>query len=214
MKTSTHVDINQKQFTRRLLVSFICLTKYNSYFIMEKHAVADSLFLSLFCFVFVQFNCKVEAMSLKGVTDSSDEEFIYTRKEENSNSDTNDDTVDDSDVKGTIPTEIKARVTHSTMYAERYLLESNVEASDSSIAYELSKPMYIEIDVKGGKLHKWIPKYKESFQLLPHVAVYDVRKGLFLVGNKKKSSLVFLSRIVTILSLHIVLYLRICTKEY
>jgi hypothetical protein len=38
----------------------------------------------------------------------------------------------------------------------------------------------------GGDLHKWIPKHKESFQLLHHVAIRDARKGLFLVGNKKK----------------------------
>ena len=39
---------------------------------------------------------------------------------------------------------------------------------------------------KGGEFHKWIPKHKESFQLLHHVAINDARKGLFLVGNKKK----------------------------
>jgi len=85
-----------------------------------------------------------------------------------------------------MPIEINARVTHSTFCAERYLLESNVETSKGLMAYENGKPIYIEINAEGGELHKWISKHKESFQLLHHVAVRDVRKGLFLVGNKKK----------------------------
>ena len=85
-----------------------------------------------------------------------------------------------------MPIKIKARVTHSTFYSERDHLEINVEASKGYQAYENGEPIYTEIDAKGGDLFKWIPKRCESFQLMHHVAVRDVRKGLFLVGNKKK----------------------------
>ena len=85
-----------------------------------------------------------------------------------------------------MPIEIKARVTHSTFYSERDHLEINVEASKGYQAYENGEPIYTEIDAEGGDLFKWIPKRQESFQLMHHVAVRDVRKGLFLVGNKKK----------------------------
>ena len=81
-----------------------------------------------------------------------------------------------------MPIEIKARVAHSTFYSERQLIEANLGLA----AYERGEPYYVEIDAEGGDLHKWIPKHKESFQLLHHVAVRDVRKGLFLVGNKTK----------------------------
>ena len=81
-----------------------------------------------------------------------------------------------------MPIEIKARVAHSTFYAERHQLEANLGLA----AYENGEPVYHEIDAEEGDLHKWIPKHKESFQLLHHVAVRDAQKGLFLVRNKKK----------------------------
>jgi hypothetical protein len=81
-----------------------------------------------------------------------------------------------------MPIEIKARVAHSTFYSERNQLEANLGFA----AFEDGEPVYVEIDAEGGELHKWIPKHKESFQLLHHVAIRDARKGLFLVGNKKK----------------------------
>jgi hypothetical protein len=81
-----------------------------------------------------------------------------------------------------MPIEIKARVAHTTFYSERNLLEANCGFA----AFENGEPVYVEIDAEGGDLHKWIPKHKESLQLLHHVAVRDLRKGLFLVGNKKK----------------------------
>jgi hypothetical protein len=81
-----------------------------------------------------------------------------------------------------MPIEIKARVAHSTFYSERNQLEANLGFA----AFEEGEPVYTEIDAEGGNLHKWIPKHKESFQLLHHVAVRDARKGLFLVGNNKK----------------------------
>jgi hypothetical protein len=81
-----------------------------------------------------------------------------------------------------MPIEIKARVAHSTFYSERNQLEANLGFK----AFEDGEPVYVEIDAEGGQLHKWIPKHKESFQLLHHVAVRDARKGLFLVGNKQK----------------------------
>jgi hypothetical protein len=81
-----------------------------------------------------------------------------------------------------MPIEIKARVANTTFYTERELVEANLGFR----AFENGEPVYVEIDAEGGDLHKWIPKHKESFQLLHHVAVRDARKGLFLVGNRKK----------------------------
>ena len=82
--------------------------------------------------------------------------------------------------------EIKARVAHTTFYAERHQLETNVEATEGMAAFENGEPVYHSINAEGGELQKWIPKHKESFQLLHHVAVCNKRKGLFLVGNKTK----------------------------
>jgi hypothetical protein len=81
-----------------------------------------------------------------------------------------------------MPIEIKARVAHTTFYSERLLLEANLGLA----VFENGEPVYDKIDAEGRDLYKWIPKHKESFQLLHHVAVRDARKGLFLVGNKKK----------------------------
>jgi hypothetical protein len=114
--------------------------------------------------------------------DSSDAELIY-KKEDHAANDSGSDTDDDDDIAiETMPIEIKARVAHSTFYSERQLIEANLGLA----AYERGEPYYVEIDAEGGELHKWIPKHKESFQLLHHVAVRDARKGLFLVGNKTK----------------------------
>ncbi|OEU17716.1 hypothetical protein FRACYDRAFT_238144 [Fragilariopsis cylindrus CCMP1102] len=124
----------------------------------------------------------VESTSITGALDSSDAELIY-KKEDHAANDSGSDTDDDDDIAiETMPIEIKARVAHSTFYSERQLIEANFGLA----AYESGKPYYVEIDAEGGELHKWIPKHKESFQLLHHVAVRDVRKGLFLVGNKTK----------------------------
>ena len=81
-----------------------------------------------------------------------------------------------------MPIEIKARFTYTTFYAERHQLEANFRLA----IYENGEPVYHEIDAEGGELHQWILKHKESFQQLHHVTVCDARKGLFLVGNKKK----------------------------
>ena len=117
---------------------------------------------------------------MQGVVDSSDAELVYTKDSDDSDSDSDDDSIITS--LHTIPIEIKARVAHTTFYAERHQLEANLGLA----AYENGEPVYQEIDAEGGQLHKWIPKHKESFQLLHHVAVRDARKGLFLVGNKTK----------------------------
>ncbi|OEU09246.1 hypothetical protein FRACYDRAFT_248581 [Fragilariopsis cylindrus CCMP1102] len=124
----------------------------------------------------------VESTSITGALDSSDAELIY-KKEDHAANDSGSDTNDDDDIAiETMPIGIKARVAHSTFYSERQLIEANLGLA----AYERGEPYYVEIDAEGGELHKWIPKHKESFQLLHHVAVRDARKGLFLVGNKTK----------------------------
>jgi hypothetical protein len=124
----------------------------------------------------------VESTSIAGALDSSDAELVYKIEDHvASDSDTDDDD-DDNDAIHSMPIEIKARVAHSTFYSERNQLEANLGFK----AFEDGEPVYVEIDAEGGQLHKWIPKHKESFQLLHHVAVRDARKGLFLVGNKKK----------------------------
>jgi hypothetical protein len=66
-----------------------------------------------------------------------------------------------------MPVEIKARVAHTTFYSEKQLLEAN----NGLDAFKNGEPVYVGIDAEGGYLHKWIPKHKESFQLLHHVAV-------------------------------------------
>ncbi|OEU14444.1 hypothetical protein FRACYDRAFT_240987 [Fragilariopsis cylindrus CCMP1102] len=129
----------------------------------------------------------VESTSITGALDSSDAELIYKKEDHVANdsdsySSSGSDTDDDDIAIETMPIEIKARVAHSTFYSERQLIEANLGLA----AYENGEPYYVEIDAEGGELHKWIPKHKESFQLLHHVAVRDARKGLFLVGNKTK----------------------------
>jgi hypothetical protein len=117
-----------------------------------------------------------------GALDSSDAELIYKKEEDHNDSDSDSDSDSDDVAIETMPIEIKARVAHTTFYSERNQLEANLGFA----AFENGEPVYAEIDAEGGDLHKWIPKHKESFQLLHHVAVRDLRKGLFLVGNKKK----------------------------
>ena len=127
----------------------------------------------------------VESTSITGALDSSDAELIYKKEEDNddSNSGSDSDSEDgNNNETDTMPIEIKARVAHTTFYTERELIEANLGFK----AFENGEPVYVEIDAESGQLHKWIPKHKESFQLLHHVAVRDARKGLFLVGNKKK----------------------------
>lgn len=118
----------------------------------------------------------------------SDAEFIYS-KEDGSSSDSESDSrseIDDGAMDKLMPIEIKARVTHSTYYTERNQLEINVEATKGYMAYKNGEPIHAEITAEGGELHKWIPKRKESFQLIHYVAVCDARKDIFLVGNKTK----------------------------
>ena len=111
--------------------------------------------------------------------------MFYTKDDVSNTSDSNnDDNIIDS--LSTMPIEIKARVAHTTFYAERHQLETNVEATEGMAAFENGEPVYHSINAEGGELQKWIPKRKESFQLLHHVAVRNKRKGFFLVGNKMK----------------------------
>ena len=74
------------------------------------------------------FFFSVESTLLKGVLDSSDAELVYSKDEadedsDNSDSDSNDDGIINLQA---MPIEIKARVSHSTFYAERHLLEANL----------------------------------------------------------------------------------------
>jgi hypothetical protein len=110
----------------------------------------------------------------------SDAELIYKKEEDNDDSSSDSDS-DDIAIE-TMPIEIKVRVAHTTFYSSRLQLEANRGFS----AFENGDPIYVEIDAEGGDLYKWIPKHKEIFQLLHHVAAQDLRKGLFLVGNTKK----------------------------
>jgi hypothetical protein len=138
--------------------------------------------LSVYIYTSFYYTQPVESTSITGALDSSDAELVYKIEggvANGSDSDTDDD--DDIAIE-TMPIEIKARVAHSTFYSER----EQVEANSGLAAFEHGDPVYFEIDAEGGELHKWIPKHKESFQLLHHVAVRDARKGLFLVGNKTK----------------------------
>ena len=103
-----------------------------------------------------------------GVLDSSDAELVYS--------------FDDSEPLA-MPIEIKSRVAHTTFYAERLRLEANLGLA----AFENDgEACYVEIDADGNDLSKWIPKHKECFQLMHHVAVRNLRKGLILVGNSSK----------------------------
>ena len=140
----------------------------------------DSTFVS---FSFLYLPVLVKSTTMKGVVDSLDGEFVYTKDEASDNSDSDSDRASDSDDSFcTMPIEIKAQVAHTTFYAKRHQLDVNLGLA----AYENGEPVYHEIDAEGGEMHKCIPKHKESFQLLHHVTVRDARKGLFLVGNKKK----------------------------
>jgi hypothetical protein len=139
-------------------------------------------YLSIYLHIFIHFEHKqtVESTSITGALDSSDAELIYKKEEDHNGSDSDSDS-DDVAIE-TMPVEIKARVAHATFYSERNQLEANLGLA----AFENGEPVYVEIDAEGGDLHKWIPKHKESFQLLHHVAVRDARKGRLLVGNKEK----------------------------
>ena len=117
---------------------------------------------------------------MQDVIDLSDAELVYTKDSDDSDSDSDNDSIIAS--LHTMPVETKARIAHTTFYVQRHQLEANFGLA----AYENGEPVYHKINAEGGGLHKWIPKHKESFQLLHHVAVRDARKGLFLVGNKKK----------------------------
>jgi len=110
-----------------------------------------------------------------GILDSSDAELVYSDRD------------DDSDDEGVVeslamPIEIKSRLSLTTFYDERNRFEANLghEAFEND-----GEPRYIELDAEGEELSRWIPKKKERFQLLHHVAIRDVRKGLILVGNSK-----------------------------
>ena len=113
--------------------------------------------------------------------DSSDAELVYSNRD----GDSDDEDSDDEGVVESLamPIEIKSRVSLSTFYAERLRVEANLGHQ----AFENDgEPHYIELDAEGEDLSKWIPKHTECFQLLHHVAIRDVRKGLILVGNSKK----------------------------
>jgi len=109
----------------------------------------------------------VASTVIEGSLDSSDGELIFT--------------TDDGSI-GTMPIELKARLAHSTFYDERHRLEANCGLQ----AWENGEPIYVELDAESDEFNKWIPKHKESFQLLHHVAVRNVRKGLIIIGNNKK----------------------------
>jgi hypothetical protein len=109
----------------------------------------------------------VASTQIKGALDSSDAELVYEHE---------DGTI------GVIPVELKARLAHSTFYDERNQLEANLGFQ----AWENGDPVYVELDAESEDFNKWIPKHKESFQLLHHVAVRNLRKGLIIVGNRRK----------------------------
>ena len=117
---------------------------------------------------------------MQDVIDLSDAELVYTKDSDDSDSDSDNDSIIAS--LHTMPVETKARIAHTTFYVQRHQLEANFGLA----AYENGEPVYHRIDAEGGELHKQIPKHKEIFQLLNHVAVRDARKGLFLVGNNTK----------------------------
>ena len=102
---------------------------------------------------------------MQGVVDLSDKELVYTKDLDDSDSDSD----DNSSIASlhTMPIGIKARIAHTTFYTERHQLEANLGLA----AFENGEPVYHEINAEGGELHKWIPKHKESFQLLHNVAI-------------------------------------------
>ena len=105
-----------------------------------------------------------------GALDSSDAELVYSIR-------------GDDEQSFAMPIEIKARVAATTFFAERHQLESNLGLA----AFESRlDPTYVELDAETDDVWKWIPKHKESFQLLHHVAIRDLRRGLILVGNTTK----------------------------
>ena len=109
----------------------------------------------------------VESTVITGVLDSSDAELVYEK--------------DDGSI-GVLPVELKARLAHSTFYDERNRMECNLGFQ----AWENGEPIYVELDAESEAFYKWLPKHKESFQLLHHVAVRNLRKGLIIVGNRRK----------------------------
>ena len=111
----------------------------------------------------------VSSNEIKGALDSSDAELVYKMNG------------DDTTIH-TMPIELKARLSHSTFYDERNRLESNLGFA----AWENGHPVYVELDAESEEFHRWIPKNKESFQLLHHVAIRNLRKGLIVIGNGKK----------------------------
>eukprot|EP00536_Pseudo-nitzschia_multiseries_P009436 jgi/Psemu1/23175/gm1.23175_g len=47
-------------------------------------------------------------------------------------------------------------------------------------------PVYVELDAESDEFNRWIPNHKESFQLLHHVAVRNLQKGLIIIGDTGK----------------------------
>ena len=110
----------------------------------------------------------VASNEIEGALDSSDAELVYK--------------MDGDDTIRVMPVELKARLAHSTFYDERNRLEANLGLG----AWENGDPIYVELDAESNEFHRWIPKHKESFQLLHHVAIRNLRKGLIVIGNGKK----------------------------
>lgn len=96
-------------------------------------------------------------------------------------SDSDDDSLSSDEDNETlaVPVEIKSRLAHSSFHAERH----NLEALEGLRAYEAGDPVYTQVN--HNELYHWIPMQSESFQLLHHVAVQNVRLGLILVGSNK-----------------------------
>ena len=61
-----------------------------------------------------------------------------------------------------------------------------MEANLGHVRFEEDDVSYVTLDAEGDEVAKWIPKHQESFQLMHHVAIRDVWKGLMLVGCEKK----------------------------
>ena len=99
---------------------------------------------------------------MKGVVDSLDGEFVYTKDEVSDNSDSDDD---DNliDLLFTMPIEIKARVAHTTFYAKRHQLDTNVEATKGLAAFENGEPVYHEINAEGGSLRNGFQNTRRVF---------------------------------------------------
>ena len=122
----------------------------------------------------------VEMRRGKAVKDSADGIATYYEQEDEEASEQSDDE-GDYETK-ILPIEVKSRIASSTFFRERHNLESALGAA----AWENGEPVYAHIDAEDRKLHEWIPKESENFQLLHHVVAYDSDKGLILVGNNKK----------------------------